>query len=77
MHFKMVKKKVKIASVKENGNGVDVKLDNGRSHWISNDSWKTKEELKARVLEVEAFFARKNTSQEKTEMKQLEGKFLN
>ena len=72
----MVKKKLKITKITKNGNGVDVMLSNRRSHWISNDSWETKKELKELVLQAEGFFTKKKTAEEIETAKELEGKNL-
>ena len=68
-HFKMVK----ITKIEENGNGVDVTLSNGRKHWIANDNWSTKEELKKALKIAEDHVKRKNTTKEKADMKTLIG----
>jgi uncharacterized protein YgiM (DUF1202 family) len=72
----MLSKMVKITKVEENGNGADVTLSNGRKHWIANDNWTTKEELKEAVRAAENFVKRKNTAQEKADMQTLVGEVL-
>ena len=67
---------VKITKIEENGNGVDVSLDNGRKHWVSNDAWSTKEELKKVVKSAENYINRKNIVSQKKEMKELVGEEL-
>jgi len=65
--------KIIITKIEENGVGVDVTLSNGRQHWIANDNWTTKEQLKEAVMQAEAFVSRKNTVQEKADMQSLVG----
>lgn len=64
---------VKITKVEESGNGVEVTLSNGRKHWVSNDGWKTKEELKRYIKSAEDYVNKKNTVSEKKDMMELVG----
>lgn len=67
---------VKITKVEEHGNGVYVTLSSGTKHWISNDNWTTKEELKRAVKAAEDYIKRKNTVAEKVDMQTLVGEDL-